>query len=349
MTLVSQTLKNKSSLFIFLFIFLLSFNVSKLDPVKVEIKKSQFPVRNLESQPLGAWINEEVLLPRSIEISEDFLLIFENDLRVDEELIKVFSLSEENKLGYYGRSGAGPGEIQGGLQVVPIYGLDNQIRFLDYIRNRVSVLEIEVILEGNYFKEPQIYKVLPPEFTQMQYGTILNDSLIIGGGSIREGKLLFGNIKTDNFKLTEFIPEADLAINPISNPNIYLTNIAVNNNKKRVVVSNLYFNQIEIYDYQGDLDMLITGDQSNQEFKNNPQEWYSRNTVQYYGMVVTTDEYIMVTYYNKTDEELRYENGDLREDINSSIRVLTGMVNLLCNMIWINEYPNLHLINQTAE
>jgi hypothetical protein len=295
--------------------------VSKLDPVKVEINESQFPVINLESKPLGTWINEEVLLPRSIEINEDFLLIFENDLRVDEELIKVFSLSEEKILGYYGRSGGGPGEIQGGLQVVPVYGLDNQIRFLDYIRNRISVLEIEEILEGKHFKEPQLYKVLPPEFTQMQYGTILNDSLIVGGGSIRKGKLLFGNIKTNDFKLTEFIPESDHATHRPSTPNMYLTNMAVNNNKERVVVSNLYFNQIEIYDYKGVLDMLITGDDSNQKFKYTPQEWYSRNTVEYYRMVVTTDEYIMVTYYNKTDEELRYENGDFRENINSSIRV----------------------------
>lgn len=287
MALTFQIFYNKYSTFILLFLIssLLNIDVSKSDPAKVIINESQFPVINLESTPLGGWINEEVLLPRSIEINKDFLLVFENDFRVDEELIKIYSLSEEKKLGYYGRSGAGPGEIQGGLQILPVYGLNDQLRFLDYIRNRISVLEIEEILQGNHYKEPSIYKVMPPQFIQMQYGAILNDSLFVGGGSIREGKLLFGNYKTNEYKLTEFIPKTDLDINRISTPNIYLTHMAVNHNKERVVVSNLHFNQVEIYDYQGVLDLLIIGDHSNQEFENNPQTWHSRNTVEYYRMV----------------------------------------------------------------
>lgn len=300
---------------------LLISDIAAPDPDKVVVNSNQFPVINLESNTLGKWINDEVLLPRSIQLKKDHLLVLENDLRVDDQLIKIFSLSQKKMVGYYGRSGSGPGEIRGGLQVVPMYGADDQIGFLDFTSKRFSVILLEEILKGEHYKEPAISNVLPPQFIHMQYGTILNDSLIVGGGSMRDGKLLFGNYKTNEYKLTDFIPEIGRNYNPGSTPNIYLTQIAVNKNKEKVVVGNLHFNQIEIYNYNGDPDLVITGDYSDQEFDDMEGRWHTENTIEYYRGVITTDDYIMAIYYNMTDKELRSKDGEFRKGLKSNIRV----------------------------
>lgn len=309
---------------IFLLITLLyvyGFDLKISDPVKVNVRSNQFPEIDLEANTLGEWINDEILLPSSLVIKGDYLLVLENDFRVNEQLIKFFSLSEERMVGYYGRSGSGPGEIQGGLRKIPVYGSEQDLSFLDFSRKRVSVVEIEKVLNGEHYKEPDTYKVLPPDYMQMQFGTILNDTLIVGGSSIREGKLLFGNYKTNNFRLTDFIPEIDRTFDPFLKPNVYLSQIAVNKNKERVVVSNLFFNQIEIYNFHGDLELIIADDYSAQEFESGSGRWHSRSTIEYYRGVITTDDHIMAIYYNLRDHELRDQHGEIREGVKSSIRV----------------------------
>lgn len=305
-------------------ILLLSFvtNRSEVTDTKiVNIKDVQFPITNLESKVVGGWINDQVELPRSIAVKGDHLLVIENDFRINEQLIKFFSLSEKKMTGYYGRSGRGPGEILGGIQIVPVFGEAERFSFLDFSRKRVSKIDISEVLNGEHYKEPELYKILPPAYIKMQTAVILNDTLLVGSGAIREGKLVFANFKTDEYRLTDFIPKKGQNVNSYLKANIYLTRLAANANRKKVVASNLFFNQIEIYNYYGDLELIISGDSSNQVFDDSPDRWHTNSTVEYYTHVITTDKYIMAAYYNKSHDELYDEMGEIKEGIKTAIRV----------------------------
>lgn len=312
---------NKIFKIIFIIFSLSLFSITDEKTEIVQIKDSHFEEVYLRGKVLGDWINSEVILPVSVLVDGDLLIVVEDDFSINDQLIKFFSIEKREKTGYYGKSGSGPGEIQGGLQVISTYGLDGTFSFLDFVRKRVSLINIDEVLAGEYYKEPVNYKVLPPDFIHMQYGTIVNDTLLIGGDSIQGGKLLFANYKSNQYNLTEFIPETNFEISSFLKPNLYMSNMAVNKKREKVVVTNKYFDQIEIYNYEGDVKMIIVGDHSDQVFNIDHRSWRSDKTIEYYDGVTTTNDYIMTIYYDKTFEELRDEQGYFRDEIKSIIRI----------------------------
>lgn len=307
---------------IFFTLVILTLNLYITDPEVYRISNDDFKEVNLEGESLGGWVNNDVLLPNYLVLKDNLLVAIENDLRVNDQLIKIYSLSEKKKIGYYGKSGRGPGEIHGGLQIIHNYNNNNSFSFFDFTSKKISIIDLDRVLEGESYFEPSIFKVLPPNFINLQFGSIISDTLLIGGGYIQEGNLVFSDLENNEYKYTDFKPEIEINFPPILKPNIYISNIAINESKKKIVSANQYFNQIEIFSLNGDLELTISGNDSDQVFQENRNEgWKSEETITYYGGVTTTDKYIMAIYYNKKDHEMRNNDGYYKEDLKSAIRV----------------------------
>lgn len=201
-------------------------------------------------------LSGDVLKPRYVH-AYDTLLVFIESSVVEDQIVKLFSLDNFEKLGYYGRRGRGPGEIVFAAQMLP-QDIQDHFSILDWGRKRVVDLNIETILRGDHYYEPENTFTLPPRYIRLQHAVMVGDSLVIGIGDVPEGKLTYINRKDNTEIITPLIPDINFHfLRPRAKEEAYSSTFAIHKEYRKVILANAYFCQLEIYNLKGELQKTI--------------------------------------------------------------------------------------------
>lgn len=205
---------------------------------------------NLSSTSVKAF-DDYLEFPVSINATGQFLVFIEN---FDSAKVKIFSLDNYSYLSSYGRSGQGPNEFAAISAVIQDGAKDQPyLTFYDWGKKQITKYDINNLI--NYDLSEELYDknyILPPEIIQThQIFFSEKDSNLVGFAGLNRGKLFLYNTNRDSItKITPFIPTIGEGVDSnYDMGKLYRGSIAQNNIKKRIVVASRLFKQIEIYDY----------------------------------------------------------------------------------------------------
>ena len=245
----------------------------------------------------------------SINYDDDHFLVYDEKNEAYFHMLNA-QLSPMKK---YGKPGEGPGEISFEPTIVhQNFDQNGYFSYFNFAKSALFIIPLDSLDQPNF--EPNKVYVSPPEIMDCQSMLFINDSLMIGSGGSRSGKLFFWNPLTDSIKFTDFIPNMKL---PSQRDIGYLYDgvIAYYEPKETVVFSSNYFNQIEFYNLQGELGTVIQLGEPKLPIFYKDNKITSDETVTYVLDLVVNKKGIFALYLGKASIEYKDDISILRPHI----------------------------------
>lgn len=272
-----------------------------------EISDEDFPITMVleVTEPLTG-INDQVVHPRFIHVTETLLMVAENTI-VEEGVIHLFSRADDVLLGSFGRRGQGPNEFGNLRPTVHVEGIaagEEQISLFDWTKKILTVFSATETIATGQVELKATYQ-LPVELIMAQEAVYLDTGNIVGSGVLPDGMLFFVDMETDEVSYTAFFPpKTDLEISDETLiPNLYRSNFTVNRSANLIIAASLWFPQILFVDFDGTIRKVVRLKNRPDNALLPPEEWTA-----YYTGVMATDSYIYVTYYGFNPGELEYDS-----------------------------------------
>lgn len=254
------------------------------------IEVSNFPVNfNLKGKNVGP--TSFFSNPTDIVADSNYYLVFDTKNK------KIFNLlnNKYELINSFGMIGEGPGYFPEKPKIIKNSFIKE--RKLLLYQFSFDIIEMNLESEKNKFMvSSSVKKSINDRLQNVQQIENIGKNRYVGLGGMLEGKLYFFNLDSTRVSVTPFVPKTNPG--PKTREDfmfMYNGKIGVNKEKEKIVIANHYFNQLEIYDYNGKLLKEIRIGNLDSPFSKQ-----SGNTKFHYVNVDVTEKYIFAIYLGKT-------------------------------------------------
>jgi hypothetical protein len=245
-----------------------------------------FPVSfKLEGKNVGP--NGFFASPAQITFSKDRILIF------DAKKEKILHLLNDKYevINSFCSIGNGPEELPKFTTLMRNDFMNEQLVYFYNFPLSVTKISLQDSI-GKVFPRKYDKLTIPNSVYNQQQLATLGAENFVGLGGMMEGKLCFFNLQSAK-RTTPFTPKVDPGPKTREDK-MFINNgkIAINPTLKKIAVSNHYFNQIEIYNYEGDLLKELRIGEIDSPFDEKPSK-----RKYYYADLYSDGEYIFAAYF----------------------------------------------------
>jgi hypothetical protein len=192
---------------------------------------------------------------RGIILKNNHLIIGDKTPILNNNRIRIYSLSNYKLVSSFGRDGSGPGELSHIESLDKVIGNENQISVMDFVDRRLTLWEIK----NNYSSE--LKAVIPlSEGTLYRPKFIYKKSIFSLGFSIPKGRFAICDTlgKIQNY-FGKLLPGNKPNVHPLVHNMASEGNLDITPNSEKIILSAVYSDIIDIYDKNGKLEKRFNG------------------------------------------------------------------------------------------
>jgi hypothetical protein len=255
---------------------------------------SEFPIhKSLKGQKVGPV--DYFMRPERCVFSENVLIVFDSK---NEVLFHVMDDDYKMKDGF-GKRGDGPNEYKEMPKTWNHHFMQLGGVF-SYFYGQNKICKQYLNEQGVILKDSTTCYELPSIFYNVQKVFVVGNEIMVGNGGMKQGKLYFFNPLTKgDIVITDFYPKTNQDINDEFKMYNFLGYLASDVNKDKIIFVNTYFNQIELYNLNGELIREVRrGESIDDDVAGGGQKHF------YYYSVQMTDKYIYALYLGEENKNI---------------------------------------------
>lgn len=236
----------------------------------------------------AASLSEAVNMPGGVYSTGNYLVLM--DAAVNDGMVVLYDIKADSVVARFGKRGSGPLEFLG-IPESSIYNpMDATVLELyDWGSKKLLGLTLHSIIEGGALEKAYEY-VIPPQLVNAQYAGFAGNEQLYAYGTLSEGVFALFDLQSEKAQYFPFIPEPDSRFTTQDRSWYYSSKAVINPELGRVAVAMSRFNQLLIYDMEGNAQVAVRS----KRFE--PRHSSDRNTPYYYTYIEATSDYIFTVW-----------------------------------------------------
>jgi len=239
--------------------------------------------------------------PKMKIINDNYLVLLTNK---NNSIIQIIDIDNGKLLKSFGKKGQGPGEFVGASMTLFTPSAPDKFWIFDVTLRRLTQYNINTVLDLNIFEPDTIVNISSDAGCPFTFCCLNCDNFVASGAL--KSRLCFYNSKGDTIKTNGYIPgKRDKNTPSFVHFQAYQGALNTNYHAKKIAISNLAGDLLEVYDFKGNILKTIHGpDLFVPEYKRSSNTAGITNKESGYFDLCSSANYIYCNYSGEISEDI---------------------------------------------